>query len=175
MLTIPLISRIRAANIVRFLFLFLFTDERIGNLVIVQKSAYTTAAVKTQLNSDVYYFYASPPAFGARIVDTVLNDAHLHAEWLENIQTMSSRIIKMRAALYDALTKLRTPGTWEHIIDQKGMFSCTGLSPAQVKFLIEDHHVYLRLTGRINISKLNELNIDYVAKAINQAVNSLHE
>lgn len=42
--------------------------------------------------------------------------------------TMSSRIIRMRQALYEALTELKTPGTWEHIIQQIGMFSYTGMN-----------------------------------------------
>ena len=41
---------------------------------------------------------------------------------------MSSRIIQMRAALRDRLVKLGTPGTWDHITQQIGMFSFTGLT-----------------------------------------------
>ncbi len=45
----------------------------------------------------------------------------------EHIGTMSSRIISMRQALYERLKALGTPGTWQHITDQIGMFSYTGL------------------------------------------------
>ena len=41
--------------------------------------------------------------------------------------TMSSRIIEMRQALHQRLKALGTPGTWNHITDQIGMFSYTGL------------------------------------------------
>jgi len=41
---------------------------------------------------------------------------------------MSSRIIDMRKALRDHLEKLGTPGTWDHITKQIGMFSYTGLN-----------------------------------------------
>jgi aspartate aminotransferase len=40
---------------------------------------------------------------------------------------MSGRIKKMREGLYERLLKLKTPGNWEHIINQIGMFSYTGL------------------------------------------------
>lgn len=148
----------------------LFAGERIGNLVVVQKSEKTKKAVLSQLVLSVPFVYNTPPAHGARIVDTVLNDNELRAEWLDNVKTMSSRIIKMREALFESLTKLQTPGTWKHIIEQKGMFSYTGLSPAEVKHMIEVHHVYLRSTGRINIGELNGLNVEYVAKAIHETV-----
>lgn len=97
-------------------------------MVIVQKDAATSAAVLSQLTLLVRAMYSTPPAFGSRIVDTVLNSPELRAEWMECIKTMSSRIIKMRAALFDELTKLQTPGTWNHVIDQIGMFSYTGLT-----------------------------------------------
>jgi aspartate aminotransferase len=40
---------------------------------------------------------------------------------------MSGRIGNMRKALYDKLIQYKTPGTWEHIVNQIGMFSFTGL------------------------------------------------
>ena len=77
------------------------------------------------------------PAHGARIVDTVLNDAALKAEWDGCIKTMADRIINMRAGLRERLEKLGTPGDWSHITSQIGMFSYTGLSTAQSEWLIK--------------------------------------
>lgn len=107
---------------------------------------------------------------------------------MQCIQTMSSRILKMRKALYDHLTRLNTPGTWTHITEQIGMFSYTGLngnfsiftkfhhfikkliSEKQVRILIEEFHIYLLKTGRINMCGLNDSNVEYVANAIHAAV-----
>lgn len=102
--------------------------ERIGNLVFVQNDAATSAAVLSQLTLLVRANYSTPPAFGCRVVTTILCDPILRAEWMECIQIMSSRIRKMRTALYDELIKLNTPGTWNHITNQIGMFSYTGLT-----------------------------------------------
>lgn len=145
-------------------------NERVGNLTIVQKDASTTAAVASQITLLVRAMYSNPPAFGARIVSTVLNDSELRAEWMESIKTMSSRIISMRQALFDQLIKLGTPGTWTHITQQIGMFSYTGLNPQQVKILIDKFHIYLLSSGRINMCGLNESNVEYVAQAIHTAV-----
>lgn len=41
---------------------------------------------------------------------------------------MATRIKSMRAALRENLEKLNTPGKWEHITQQIGMFSFTGLT-----------------------------------------------
>jgi aspartate/tyrosine/aromatic aminotransferase len=48
------------------------------------------------------------------------------------VKTMADRIILMRKALYSEITKVGTPGNWEHIINQIGMFTFTGLTPVQV-------------------------------------------
>lgn len=53
----------------------------------------------------------------------ILNDPELFAEWKRNIRSMAKRIIEMRAELHRLLTEeLKTPGSWEHILDQIGMF-----------------------------------------------------
>lgn len=53
----------------------------------------------------------------------ILNDPELFAEWQRDIKTMAQRIIDMRDRLFDILTnKLKTPGNWDHIVNQIGMF-----------------------------------------------------
>ncbi len=174
------------------------SDERVGNLTVIQKDSATSAAVQSRLTLLVRFMYSNPPAFGGRIVGKILNCPDLRNEWMNCIQTMSSRIIKMRKLLRDELERLETPGTWAHITNQIGMFSYTGLTrklnfervkinlkkfknifcsilAAQVKHLIGKYHIYLLSSGRINMCGLNEKNVAYVAKAINDAVVSIKE
>jgi aspartate aminotransferase len=114
---------------------------------------------------------SNPPIYGARIAATVLNDPALFAEWKDNLRTMSGRIISMRAALRELLeTKLGTPGTWNHITDQIGMFSFTGLSEGQVLRLREEFHIYMTKNGRISMAGLNTGNVEYVARSIDKVV-----
>lgn len=113
---------------------------------------------------------SNPPIYGARVASTVLNDDALFAEWKENLQTMSGRIISMRKALRSKLEELGTPGQWNHITDQIGMFSFTGLSEAQVEKLKKEFHVYLTKNGRISMAGLNTGNVEYFAKAVDKVV-----
>jgi aspartate aminotransferase len=83
---------------------------------------------------------------------------------------MSGRIIAMRKALRRKLEELGTPGTWNHITDQIGMFSFTGLNERQVQKLREEAHIYMTKNGRVSMAGLNSKNVDYVAKAIDKAV-----
>ncbi|KZF25529.1 hypothetical protein L228DRAFT_244383 [Xylona heveae TC161] len=112
---------------------------------------------------------SNPPAYGARIASAVLNDPALFAEWEGNLRTMSGRIITMRKALRQNLENMGTPGTWNHITDQIGMFSFTGLTESQVMKLREDH-IYLTKNGRISMAGLNTKNIEYFSKCVDKAV-----
>lgn len=102
--------------------------ERAGNLTVVTRTPQQAQHVLSQLEILQRSEISNPPAYGSRIVDLVLNDKQLYAEWNDNLGTMSGRIIEMRKRLFDKLQQLQTPGTWNHIVDQIGMFSFTGLS-----------------------------------------------
>lgn len=45
-----------------------------------------------------------------------------------NVKTMADRVLLMRSELRSRLEALGTPGTWNHITEQIGMFSFTGLN-----------------------------------------------
>ncbi|TDG42873.1 hypothetical protein AWZ03_010693 [Drosophila navojoa] len=144
--------------------------ERVGNLTIVQRSGATRDPIHSQITLLIRGLYSNPPAYGARIVSKVLNTPALRQEWMDCIKGMSSRIREMRKLLREKLVELGTPGNWDHIVNQIGMFSYTGLNEKQVAVLIKEYHIYLLKTGRINMCGLNTGNIEYVAKAIHAAV-----
>lgn len=148
--------------------------ERTGCLHFVTNAAPDAEASIARIGSQLAILQRSeisnPPIYGARIASIVLNDAALFAEWEDNLREMSGRIKAMRTALRSKLEELGTPGTWNHITDQIGMFSFTGLSEAQALKIREDSHVYMTKNGRISMAGLNTRNVEYVAKAIDQVV-----
>lgn len=148
--------------------------ERAGCFHFITAPASDAQATVTRVASQLAILQRSeisnPPAYGARIASLVLNDPALFAEWERDLRTMSGRIIDMRKALRAKLEELGTPGTWNHITDQIGMFSFTGLTEAQVLKVREDSHVYMTKNGRISMAGLNKNNIDYFAKAVDKAV-----
>ena len=46
----------------------------------------------------------------------------------ETLKSMAGRILNCRKLLHEKLRLLGTPGSWNHLEDQKGMFGFTGLS-----------------------------------------------
>ncbi|CAO3627631.1 unnamed protein product [Mucor hiemalis] len=147
--------------------------ERAGNLTIVAKSAEESKRVFSQFEKLNRSEISNPPAFGSRIVNIVLNDPALYQEWKENLQYMSNRIIDMRKALFGHLTELKTPGTWNHITDQIGMFSFTGLNAKQVKVLKEKYHIYMTDNGRVSMAGVSTTNVEYLAKSIDDVVRNV--
>ncbi|XP_022245371.1 aspartate aminotransferase, cytoplasmic-like isoform X2 [Limulus polyphemus] len=118
-------------------------NERIGNLTLVFKDSSPVVNVRAQITLLVRGNYSNPPVHGARIVSKVLNDATLYEEWQGHIKEMSGRIKEMRQALRNKLEELGTPGTWEHITNQIGMFSYTGLNQECVNRALNLYSFYI--------------------------------
>ncbi|KII88605.1 hypothetical protein PLICRDRAFT_41791 [Plicaturopsis crispa FD-325 SS-3] len=145
--------------------------ERVGALHIVAPTEEASKRIKSQLSVLQRSEISNPPAHGARLVSLILNDPALLEEWKADIRTMAGRIIAMRKELHKLLTEeLKTPGNWDHIINQIGMFSFTGVNPAQSKALVEKAHVYLTGNGRISMAGLNSHNVRYFAASLDKAV-----
>lgn len=150
--------------------------ERVGcfHVILPEQSAEinskVSAAVVSQLHAMVRAELSNPPAYGAKVVARIFNTPELRQQWHQDMVTMSSRIKSMRKALRDQLVELKTPGTWDHIVEQCGMFSFTGLNPEMVARLESQHAVYMVSSGRASIAGLNEKNIKHVAYAIDEVV-----
>merc|ERR1719424_2009140 len=117
--------------------------ERAGTFSITCGSTDAVTNVMSQLDVIIRNLYSNPPKHGANIVKIVLKNPELEQEWRDELMAMSVRIQDMRKELLDELTRLETPGNWDHITSQIGMFSFTGLSPDQAKAMVEKHHIYM--------------------------------
>ncbi|XP_044742593.1 aspartate aminotransferase, cytoplasmic [Chrysoperla carnea] len=147
-------------------------NERVGNLTVVTKDSSNVPQIKSQLTLIVRGCYSNPPNHGARIVATILTNPDLNQKWKKCIEIMSTRIKEMRILLNTTLKALGTPGNWDHILTQIGMFSYTGLSKRQVENMVKKHRVYLLSSGRINMCGITKENVKYVAEAIHDSVRS---
>lgn len=144
--------------------------ERAGCLHVVTSSPTIAGNISSQLRALQRVTILTPPAFGARIVSTVLADEKLEAIWREDLKTMAGRIASMRQALRECLEKFGVPGQWDHLNSQIGMFCYSGLTAEQVDVLRDIHHVFMTKDGRMSVAGLNAINVDYVAGAIKSVV-----
>mmetsp|Transcript_4545 Transcript_4545/g.7418 ORF Transcript_4545/g.7418 Transcript_4545/m.7418 type:complete len:233 (+) Transcript_4545:1-699(+) len=144
--------------------------ERIGYIHVKCKTKDAADRVLSQLKICVRQAYSSPPKHGAAIVSTVLSNPKLKEQWLAELKLMSDRIVSMRWSLRKAIEAKKTVGTWNHITDQIGMFTFTGLDAKQTARMVDDFHIYMTGDGRISMAGLNPSNVEYVAQCINAAV-----
>ncbi|KAM9857791.1 putative aspartate aminotransferase, cytoplasmic 2 [Aulostomus maculatus] len=144
--------------------------EAVGHLVCILKDNSLLLAVHSQVDKIVRSLWAQPSVGGALVVATVLsNPAHL-VEWQGEVKHMVERYMLIRELLRDRLRLLGSPGCWDHLIQQSGLYCCLGLTDQQVDFLSKRRHVYLLPSGCLNMSAINGRNLDYIADSIHAAL-----
>ncbi|WP_407307140.1 aromatic amino acid transaminase [Acinetobacter sp.] len=150
--------------------IFSLYGERIGGLTFVCDDQATAQKVLGQLKATVRRIYSSPATTGALLVDNVLNDADLTAQWQAELTEMRERIIKMRQMLNEKLSQALPERDFSYLVKQQGMFSYTGLTAEQVDILKDQYAIYLVRSGRMCAAGLNLSNIDYVAESIAEVI-----
>ncbi|WP_225721844.1 amino acid aminotransferase [Candidatus Vallotiella sp. (ex Adelges kitamiensis)] len=145
---------------------FALYGERCGGLSVVCQSDEEAMRVLGQLSGTVRSNYSNPPTYGAKVVHTVLRTPVLRTLWQTELASMCRRISAMRHAMYKQLQGRISDEIVSHYIQQRGMFTYTGLNTAQVDRLRTEHGVYLVRSGRMCVAGLNEQNISIVADAI---------
>ena len=145
--------------------IFSLYGERVGGLSVLCEDAEAAGRVLGQLKATVRRNYSSPPNFGAKVVAAVLNDEALKASWLAEVEEMRTRILAMRQELVKVLSTEMPERNFDYLLNQRGMFSYTGLRTAQVDRLREEFGVYLIASGRMCVAGLNAQNVHRVAKA----------
>jgi aromatic-amino-acid transaminase len=145
---------------------FSLYGERCGGLSVVCPNRAEAELVLGQMKATVRRNYSSPPTHGGQIVARVLQTPALHALWAGELEAMRSRIQAMRERLH-AVLAAKLPGRdFGYFLSQRGMFSYTGLSAAQVDRLRDEHAVYLVRSGRMCVAGLNSSNVEPTAVAM---------
>ena len=101
-----------------------------------------------------------------RDVEEMVADPELRAEWEVEVAEMRDRINGMRHLLVETLNEKGVEQDFSFITQQRGMFSFSGLNPAQVKALRDKYSIYIVGSGRINVAGITEANVDYLASSI---------
>ncbi len=141
-------------------------NERVGAITVVSESREKSDVNFSQLKIAIRSNYSNPPAHGAKIVQTVLSNPELRAEWENEVAEMRSRIKTMRNMMVQKLQDLGVNQDFSFINRQNGMFSFSGLNKEQVARLKSEFGVYIVGSGRINVAGITTSNIDALCSAI---------
>ncbi|MBV2205416.1 MAG: aspartate/tyrosine/aromatic aminotransferase [Pseudomonas sp.] len=140
--------------------------ERTGALIVIAAGHEQLLDVRSQLAALARGLWSTPPAHGAAVVTTILADDALRQIWQDEVESMRQRIANLRKGLVEALTPYGLAERFAHIAEQRGMFSYTGLTAAQVRRLRTEHSVYLVESGRASVAGLDAERLDALARAI---------
>jgi len=141
-------------------------NERVGALTVTGRDADAVEIALSHLKRVIRANYSNPPSHGAAIVATVLTDAALRSQWEVEVQEMRDRINTMRHLFVETLHEKGVTQDFSFIARQRGMFSFSGLTPAQVKALRDRYAIYIVGSGRISVAGMTEGNMDYLCSAI---------
>lgn len=141
-------------------------SERTGNFSLVAESREAAEAAFSHVKTTIRVMYSNPPRHGGSIVEVILADAALRAEWRGELEVMRNRIQDLRTQLVDGLHRRGVDRDFSFIASQKGMFSFSGLTPEHVKVLRDRHSIYAVGSGRINVAGIRSDNLDPLCDAV---------
>ena len=138
--------------------------DRVGALYIMTAEAGQMSAALSNGNALARANWSMPPDHGAAAVRIVLEDAAMTAQWLDELDTMRTRMRQVRRRL----AEFGTVGTIDlrPVGSQNGLFSVLKLAPEQILKLRSDHGIYMAGSGRINAAGLTMGNIDAFVTAL---------
>ncbi len=140
--------------------------ERTGLLMAIApdtKSKGEAQATLAFLNRQNYSF---PPDHGARVVQTILDDDGLRADWQSELEDVRVGMLALREQLAGELRQRTNSDRFDFIAQHRGMFSRLGATPDQVTEIREKHGIYMIGDSRMNIAGLNEKTVPILADAI---------
>ncbi len=140
--------------------------DRVGMALVLTPDAETHGLTKGALASLNRLNFSFPPDHGAKVVQMILSDPELRADWQAELEEMRLRMLDLRTGLAEALRRETNSDDFDFVAHHRGMFSRLGLPGEQVQALRDDSGIYMVGDSRINVAGLPATGMDALAKAI---------
>ncbi len=144
--------------------------ERAGVAIAVGRDAAQAEIVSSQMQSIIRASISQTPDHGAEIVQIILNDPALRAEWQAELTEMRERMKRLRVKLADAIRERSNSADFDFIAGHSGMFSLLGLPRDVVTRLKQEDGIYMIDDSRINVAGIPEDRIGELADKLLAAV-----
>lgn len=140
--------------------------ERVGLAAMITQNTAVRDSIQTQIQSVARGIYSMPPSYGGALVDIILHDEALKAQWMNEVESMRNRMQTLRHLLANKLAEKGAAKDFSFITRQKGMFSYLCITPEQVRAVRDKHSVYFVESSRVNIAGISLTNVDALATAL---------
>jgi aspartate aminotransferase/aromatic-amino-acid transaminase len=144
--------------------------ERTGALIVKAADGRMLDAARSRAASLIRSSYSMPPAHGAAVVGTILNDPKLLSMWTDELDAMRSRLNRLRQAFAASMVEETGDESFQRLANEKGMFSLLPLAPEAIMALRQEHGIYMPSSGRANIAGLPEERVRDVARVMARAL-----
>ncbi|QHQ36711.1 aromatic amino acid transaminase [Algicella marina] len=144
--------------------------DRVGAAFVIVGPDTELGVVKGAMASLNRLNFSFPPDHGAKVVEIILKDPELRADWEAELKEMRERMLVLRADMADALKRETNSDRFEFFRKHRGMFSRLGISSDAVLKLRADKGIYIVGDSRVNVAGLPGERIGELAKAIAGAV-----
>ena len=138
--------------------------DRVGAFYVMARDPGQLPAIMSNAAALARANWSMPPDHGAAAVRLVLDDPALAARWLDELDTMRTRMRQVR----DRLAAAGHVGNLDltPVASQNGLFSMLALDKDQIARLRAEHGVYMAGSGRINVAGLTQGNIERFIAAL---------
>lgn len=140
--------------------------DRVGAAFALSRDKAAADVTRSNLASLNRLNFSFPPDHGAKVVEIILADPELRADWAAELEEMRKGMLELRTGLAEALRRETNSDRFDFVAEHRGMFSRLGSSPEQVAALRKDFGIYMVGDSRINIAGLPADRLERIAKAI---------
>ena len=140
--------------------------ERTGSITFLSETSAKAEIVLGQAMAVARQLYSMPPAHGALLVAMILGNSRLRRSWEQELREVRERIISMRCLLTNRICDNDAGMDFNHIREQRGMFSFLGINASQLETLRDQFGIYIVSSTRINMAGINSCNIDYLVSSL---------
>ena len=149
---------------------FALYSERVGLLSLIGSSGVHVHASAGRAKVYARALYTSPPSHGARAIAQILADEKLRVRWLEELGGMREKLLDVRRLLADGLESHGVSTLFPSLRQNRGMFTLSQMTSADVLHLRQQHHVYVLDNGRVSFGGMRKDDIPKLCAAIAQAI-----
>jgi aspartate/tyrosine/aromatic aminotransferase len=147
-------------------------SERVGAAMVVTPDSKAAVATLSQLKQTVRANYSNPPRHGAAVVATILNNPEFRSQWISEVNGMRDRISQMRTDFVRGMQSTGIDRDFSFLLNQKGMFSYTGLNAMQADWLRSEKGIYIVGTGRVNVAGMASKTMPILCQAIADCIDA---
>jgi aspartate/tyrosine/aromatic aminotransferase len=144
--------------------------ERAGVAIAIAHDAERADVVSSQMQNVIRATISQTPDHGAEIVNLILNDKELRAEWETELTEMRERMKRLRVKLAAAIKERSNSADFDFIAEHTGMFSLLGLPEQVVTELKMKDGIYMINDSRINVAGIPEDRIGELADRLLEAI-----